>query len=117
MAEEIVWDGHDNSIDLILKQKNSSGEMVGISQAGTTGITASFGRRLIESYTTSIATGFIRWNQAGYDTGEIRLFLGQASIAAGLYDVPIITYADAGSSNGTVWGIVKIRVKADIEAT
>ncbi len=110
MNTEIIWDGHDNSIDLILKQNGSAVDI-----AGTTRITASFGKRRIESNTPT--ANLIRWSGSGYVTGEVRLYLGTTSVIPGLYDVPIITYQDMGSSNGIVWGPIKIRVKPEIEAT
>ncbi len=110
MAIEMVWDGHDNSIDLILKQNNSAVDI-----SGTTRITASFGKRRIESNTPT--TNLIRWSGSGYVTGEVRLYLGATSVIPGLYDVPIITYQEGGSSNGIVWGTVKIRVKPNVEAS
>lgn len=110
MSTEIVWDGHDNSIDFILKQNNSA-----IDISGTTRITASFGKRRIENNDPS--TGLIRWSGSGYVTGEVRLYLGATSVTPGLYDVPIITYQEGGSSNGIVWGSIKIRVKPNVEAT
>lgn len=110
MGEEIVWNGHDNSIDLILKQNNTAVDL-----SGTTMITASFGKRRIESNTPS--TNLIRWSGSGYVTGEIRLFLGATDVKPGLYDVPIITYQDGGSSNGIVWGTIKIRIRPEIEAS
>lgn len=108
---ETIYQAHDNSIDLILK---ADGVAVGTSTV--TMITASFGTVLCKS--TDAASGIIRWNQAGYDTGEIRMFLGSAtSVVPDKYlDVPIVVY-DPTNSNGVVWGTVEIDVLARVDAT
>lgn len=108
---ETVYLYHDNSIDLILK---ADGTAVGTS--AVTMITASFGTVLCKS--TDKAAGIIRWDQAGYDTGEIRMFLGGAtSVVVDKYpEVPIVVY-DATNPNGVVWGTVEIDVLARVDAT
>lgn len=111
-STEIVWSSHDNSIDLILKADGTA-----VNLSATTQITASFGKKLIPSESTAGSSGPIKWKQAGYETGEVRLCLGTVVINPGLYDVPIVTYAQNGSSNGLVWGTVRIKVLPDVEAT
>lgn len=109
---ELVWTGHDNSIDLILKADGAA-----VSLAATTYITASFGKKRVESVSTDGAATPVKWKQAGYDTGEVKLFLATVALSPGSYDVPIITYAENGSSNGLVWGKVKVKVIPEVEAT
>lgn len=109
MSTEIVYRDHDNTIDLVLKSD-------GIAQnlSGVTKITATFDDTLVSS--TDKAAGLITWDQAGYDTGEIRIAIGGELITAKTYNVPIIVY-DAANANGVVWGYIVIEVKDDVEAS
>ena len=108
MDAEYVWLGHDNTIDLILKTDGTATDL-----ASVTKITATFDDTLISN--TSASSGTITWS--GYDTGEIRLALGGATITAGSYKVPIVVY-DPANATGVVWGNpIPIVVKAEVEAT
>ena len=109
MTTEIVWLGHDNTIDLLLKADDVAQDL-----SAVTKITASFGSTLVTS--TDKAAGLITWDQAGYDIGEIRMDIGGETITPGGYDVPIIVY-DTSNTDGVVWGEVSTLVKADVEAT
>lgn len=109
MNPEIVYLGHDNTIDLILKADGTAQDT-----SAFTKITATFGDTLISS--TDHAAGLILWNNSGYATGEIRIDIGTESVAAKIYHVPIIVY-DATYTTGLVWGYVDIEVKAEVEAT
>ncbi len=104
MQTEIVWIGRDNSIDLILKADGTA-----IALAAATRITAGFGATLIDSDNGD--TDPIRWAKVGYETGEIRLFLGalETPLTAGVYKVPITVYEPA-NPHGIFWGHVDIRV-------
>lgn len=109
MEAEIVYLGHDNTIDLQLLEDG-----VAVSLAAVTKITATFGDTLVENAVP--AAGSITWSGAGYDTGEIRLNgLGLLALEAGFYDVPIVVYT-AVYTNGIVWDIIPIRVKEELEA-
>ena len=109
MATEIVYLGHDNTIDLLLKADGTAQDL-----SGVTKITATFGDTLIES--TNAANGPITWAQSGYETGEIRLALGDQEISPGGYNVPIVVY-DAVNTDGIVWGTVTVIVKAEVEGS
>jgi len=109
MATEVVYLGHDNTIDLLLKADGTAQDL-----SGVTKITATFKDTLVES--TDAANGPITWAQSGYDTGEIRLALGDQSITPDRYMVPIIVY-DATNTEGVVWGYVAIDVIAEVEAS
>lgn len=111
-STEIVWTGHDNTIDLILKADGTA-----VNLTPTTRITASFGKRLVNSLSTAGSLWPIKWKQAGYDTGEIRLSLTTVALNPGSYDVPIITYAQGGSSNGLVWGTVRVKVLPEVQGS
>ena len=109
MSTEVVYKGHDNTIDLVLKSDNTAQDL-----SGVTKITASFTDILVSS--TDKAAGLITWDQAGYDTGEIRIAIGGETITADTYNVPIIVY-DAANANGVIWGYIVIEVKDDVEAS
>lgn len=109
MNTEIVYKGHDNTIDLVLKSDGTAQDL-----SGVTKITATFGDILVTS--TDKAAGLITWDQAGYDTGEIRIAIGGESITASRYNVPIIIY-DAVNTDGIVWGYVIIRIIDEVEAS
>lgn len=108
MDTEIVWLGHDNTIDLLLKASSSAASLTSVTK-----ITATFDTYLVEN--SSASSGAITWAGSSYSTGEIRLKLGSdGSLAAGTYDVPIIVYT-ASSSTGIVWDIIPIKVRAEVE--
>jgi len=108
-AAEIVWLGHDNTIDLQLTASSSAQSLNAVTK-----ITATFGSTLVSG--SSRSTGAITWQNSGWSTGEIRMDLGSQSISAGEYNVPIIVYT-ASYANGIVWGKVPVVVKADPEAS
>lgn len=110
MTEDIVYLGHDNTIDFLLTADNVAYDLV-----NATKITASIDGTLISS--TDKAAGLITWDQDGYDTGEIRLDLGAQSLIEGQHRMVIVVY-DAGNTNGVVWGKgIGIRVREDVEAS
>jgi len=110
MSTEIVYLGHDNTVDLILKVDGTAQDL-----SSVTKITATFDSATIES--ADKASGAITWDQAGYDTGEIRMALGDETITAKkYYTVWIVTY-DPVNSDGIVWGSVCIIVKSEVEGS
>ena len=111
MTVDTIYLGHDNTVDLILKVDNAAFGLTDVLS-----ITATFGDTTITS--EDKAAGTIRWSQVGYDTGEIRLFMGDQDITASKkpYHVPIVTY-DAVNTTGIVWGKHRILVKAEVEAS
>ena len=115
MPVEVVWLGHDNTIDLVLKADGvalTNDEMDAITK-----ITASFGSVLLSS--TNQANDPIRWRQTGYDTGEIRISAGGESIASNTYDVYLVVY-DATNTDGVVWSTdgdtISVKVIGEVEA-
>jgi hypothetical protein len=109
MTTEIVWLGHDNTIDLLLKANGIAQDL-----SAVTKITATFGTVTITS--TDKAAGVITWDQAGYDTGEIRMDLGGEAINARGYIIHIVVY-DPSNTNGIVWGTVQAVVKVKFDAS
>ncbi len=96
ITENVIL-GRDNSIDLILKENGTA-----IGTSAVTRIDLLLGKTLITS--TNNSTHAILWNQAGYLTGEIRIFIGQSSyeVKPGKYMAQLIVY-DALSTRGIVW--------------
>lgn len=109
MTTEIIWLGHDNTIDLLLKADGVAQDL-----ASVTKITATFGSTMITS--EDHAAGAILWNNDGYDTGEIRLDLGDQSIDPGGYGVPIVVY-DPSNTEGIVWGTIHVAARVEVEVS
>ena len=109
--EEVIWLGHDNSIDLRLYSNSSEVELSGVTQ-----ISLSIGSVVITS--TDSASGMIRWNQPGYDIGEIRILAGSdTSLSTGRFDGSLVVY-DPSNTLGVVWdNSIPIRIKSDPLAT
>lgn len=109
MDTEVIYLGHDNRVDLILKASSSAASL-----AGVTKITMTFDSTLITG--SSASSGVITWQGSGYATGEVRAALGAQSIEPSRYDVPVIVY-DSVNTTGLVWDIVPIRVRPEVEGT
>jgi len=107
MEREIVYLGHENSIDLILKADG-----IAVALTSVTRMTLTLGTTLIDSENGGADP--IRWIQTGYATGEIRLFLGDQTISAGNYQAPLVVY-DPTNTDGIVWGFIPITVIAEVE--
>lgn len=107
VIHEVIYLDRDNSVDLILKKDGVAEDLSSVTQ-----IDAVFDTSVtIES--TNAATGPIKWNQAGYDDGEIRIDLtdsDEADIDTGQYTVKIFTYTSE-YTDGIYWGEVSIRVR------
>jgi len=108
MEYEIVYLGHDNRIDILLKADGSAVDL-----SSVTRMTLTFGSVLIDSDNGD--TDPIKWAKPGYETGEVRISLGSQSIAAGDYRAPLLVY-DPTNPNGIVWGLLLIQVEAEVEA-
>lgn len=109
MATEKIYVDHDNTVDLILK---SDGVAVDLSNA--TKISISIGGTTFES--ANKATGVITWDQVGYETGEIRIDIGNETgldaLAGSTYDAEITVF-DASNPNGIAWDVIRVQVIAD----
>ena len=108
MKTEIVYLGHDNSIDIILKADG-----VAVPLDDVTDMSLTFGTTLIES--DNGAADPLRWDKEGYDVGEVRIFLGDQTITPGSYKAPLVVY-DPTNPEGVVWGLIPITVAVDPEA-
>ena len=94
---EYVYLGHDNQIRLILKQNSVASDLASVTKI----------HLVIGTVTVSSVNGAsdpIRWAQAGYATGEVRMDLGGQSLRAGTYrHCPVVVF-DATNTDGIVWG-------------
>lgn len=106
MATEKLYLERENTIDLILLADD-----VPIATSAITKINAVIGTVTVSS--TDKANGEIKWDQAEFETGEIRLDCGEnASLktqGAGTWDVPIIVF-DGVNPLGIDWGVVRVEV-------
>ena len=105
---ERVWLQHDNTINLVLKEDGSA-----IDTSGLTKITTTLGGITFKS--TNQAGDLIRWNQVGYETGEIRINLGDQNLSVGRHKATIVVY-NASNPDGIVWGSLTVRVEAEVES-
>lgn len=104
---EIAYIGLSNTNNFILKQNSTAVDLTTVTK-----MTLTVGSNAIES---TNSTASITWNQAGYETGEVRLHLGnQATISTGVYECPLIVY-DSTWVNGLFWGNIPLQVKANPE--
>lgn len=96
MITEVVYLGRDNRNDLLLKAEDVAQDL-----GAVTRITAAFGEELVVS--DNGGSDPIRWDQAGYDTGEIRCTFGGETLELGKHQVPLVLY-DPDNPNGVQWG-------------
>ena len=102
---ETIYLGHDNAVRLVCKENSSAIDTSVLTKA------AIQLNVLVDS--TAADAGYLRWNQSGYESGEVRLYLGMATvISPGKYKAPLILY-DATSPNGIVWGTIELKVEKD----
>jgi hypothetical protein len=109
MDFEKIYIGHDNPIRLVCKENSSAVDTTLLTKVSVT--------LNVMLSSTSAAAGLIRWNQAGYESGEIRLMIGNSTmLLAGTYQAPLILF-DAVNTNGIVWGMVPIQVLTNPEGS
>ncbi len=106
MATEKLYLERDNTVDLILLADG-----VAVDLAAVTSIKATFNN--VEIVSTDKTTGLIKWDQGGWDTGEIRLDCANDSSlisqGGGKWDVAIVVI-DPSNALGIDWGSVRIEV-------
>jgi hypothetical protein len=104
---ETVYLGHDNSINMVLTEGNDAQDLT-----AATRMTLTLGGVTLESVNATFDP--IRWTRAGYQMGEVRLFLGAEVIPPGIYHAPLVVYA-ATNPEGIVWDYIPLEVKAEVE--
>lgn len=106
MATEKLYLGRDNTVDLVLKADG-----VAVDLAAVTSIKATFNQ--VEIISTDKAAGLIKWDQGGWDTGEIHLDCADdsdlKSQGGGTWDVAIVV-VDPSNTKGIDWGTIRIEV-------
>ena len=100
MTTEIVYLGHDNTIDLLLKADGSAVDL-----SSVTRMTVDFDGTIIDSQTAPAA---FDWSTG--TIGKLVLALGAQPIAAGTYQVALTVY-DPTHPNGIVWGYFPCKVQ------
>jgi len=108
MNPEIIYLGHDNWIDVILKEDGAAKDL-----SGATRMTLSFDEVLIDS--SNGESDPILWAKEGYATGQVKILLGAEDISAGSYRAPLVVY-DPDNLEGIVWGRIPIQVEESPEA-
>ena len=98
MVYEIVYLGHDNSIDLKLL---ADGVVVDITN--TTRMTLAFDTTVIDS---DLHSDVFDWSVGD---GELNLTLGAETIATGTYYAELVVY-DSVNTEGIVWGSFTVKV-------
>ncbi len=108
---EHVWNGHNNPIT---RQLLESG--VAKSLSAVTAMTATIGAKTVSS--TNQADDPILWAQAGYATGEYRLYLGLEGFTASAQrqQVYVVVYA-ADYPEGIVWDSFPVIVHDEVEVS
>lgn len=109
MNAGIVYLGHDNALDYVLK---ADGVAVDLSSA--TRVTLTLGSTLVDSNNGDADP--IRWAKSGYATGQIRLVLGGQVITPAHYQNAWLVVYDPTNVSGVVMGSIPIFVVADPEA-
>jgi len=97
MQTEIVHNGHDNTIDLLLK---ADGVIISLSFVTKVDLVVDDTKTITDSTPN---TGPIIWDEAVTNqTGKMILALGDESIPPGNYDAKLILY-DSSNPDGIVW--------------
>ena len=103
---EIVYIGdYDNTNDFILQSDG-----VAIDMSNITRIDANINGQVISS--TNLSTDLIRWDQSGFQTGEIRCKFGTVvPTIEGLYGVTLIIF-DVLNPKGVIFPVIPITAVA-----
>lgn len=100
---EYTYDGHSNTIDLLLKADGTAVDLTSVTRARLTDDENSV------DIDSDEASGVFDWTHA--TTGKITIALGGQSLTVGeTYTVRLIIY-DPTNTDGLVWGEFLLRVK------
>lgn len=110
MNYEIIWLGHDNLNDLILKADGVAVDLSGVTEM----------KIKVEDDDLIIVSGNypgdpILWNGEEFETGEIRLSLGGQALSTARHKATLVVY-DAANPNGISWGHLWLEVRPGIPA-
>ena len=108
---EIIYLGRSNSIDWILYADSTIQDLSGVTEMRLV-----VGSAIVTS--TDSTAGNIRWNQPGYDPGEVRIFAGGTTgLSTGKFTGALVVY-DPSNTAGVVWDDnIPIKVKQDFLTT
>ena len=101
MITEIIYDGHDNTIDLLLKADEVATDLSSVT------------RMTLDVDTTTIVDSAISGECFDWSTGvtgKVILALGGEGIDGGLYRAKLTLY-DAINTDGIVWGEFNLTVR------
>jgi hypothetical protein len=106
MTTEIVYLGRDNRIDLLLKANGAAVDIASVTRMDL----------VVGAVTVTSANGSddpIRWAQAGFTVGEVRMSLGAVAGLTPSVNACAATLVvfDANNPRGIVWGTVNVLVK------
>ena len=93
MTTENVYDGHDNTIDLLLKADGAAEDL-----SSVTRMTLEVGSNTVDS---DVSGDAFDWDTG--TTGKVILTLGAEGLTEGTYRATLTVY-DADNANGIVWG-------------
>ena len=93
MTTENVYNGHDNTIDLLLKAEGVAEDLSSVT------------RMTLEVSTTTVDSDVSgsAFDWAPGTTGKVILTLGAEGLAVGTYQATLTVY-DTTNTNGIVWG-------------
>jgi hypothetical protein len=102
--KELIWKGHDNSVDLQLFSNDSAVDLSPVTEMRVVMDDS------VVILSTDSALGSIKWDQAGYDLGEIRISAGTYScLSTGVHIGTLLVY-DGSNPNGIVWDDIPFRI-------
>jgi hypothetical protein len=106
--KEVIWKGHDNSVDLQLFSNDSAVDLSPVSEMRVV-----FDDSVVVKSTDS-AVGSIKWNQSGYSLGEIRISAGTYScLSTGVHIGTLVVY-DGSNPNGIIWDDVPFMIRSAV---
>jgi len=110
---EIVWIGHDNFNAQLLKADD-----IAVDLSGVISMSLAIEELAVDLVinSTNVEGDPIRWAQAGYQTGEIRLFLGDQAIPARRHKAKLAVY-DSSNPNGILWGYIWLDARTGVPAS
>ena len=112
MITETVYNGYDNTIDLLLKS-DSSGSMAAQDLSAVTRMVLEVGTAADPDAEATVdsdtAASAFDWTTTGV-TGKVVVALGDQSLTAGSYVARLIVY-DATYTGGLVWGTFRLVVE------
>ncbi len=99
MVKVTAFLGHDNVVRLRLLRNGGAANLADVTRMDLV-LAGSSNTYTISS--DNSANSLIRWNQSGYETGEVRIMLGSANMTSGSYVSSLVIF-DANYANGLVW--------------